>query len=58
VRLAYSLGLECVAEGVEQEIQVPRLLDRGCGIGQGFHFAKPMTLESILGKSGISGVAA
>jgi len=49
VRLAYSLGLECVAEGIESEIQVPRLLDRGCGLGQGFYFARPMDAADLHG---------
>ncbi len=48
VRLAYSLDMECIAEGIEHEIQIPRLLDRGCALGQGFHFARPMNRDSIL----------
>ena len=48
VRLADSLGLDCVAEGIEHAIQVTRLLDRGCGLGQGFYYAKPMTSGKIL----------
>jgi diguanylate cyclase (GGDEF)-like protein len=47
VRLAYSLDMECVAEGIEVEAQVPRLLDRGCGLGQGFFFAQPMAVDEI-----------
>src|SRR5262249_36827987 len=35
VRLAASLGVECIAEGVEQPTQVARLLERGCTLGQG-----------------------
>jgi EAL domain-containing protein (putative c-di-GMP-specific phosphodiesterase class I) len=47
VRLAYSLGMECIAEGIEHQIQVPRLLDRGCGLGQGFYFARPMSRAEL-----------
>ena len=52
VRLAYSLEMQCIAEGIEHEAQVPRLLDRGCALGQGFLFASPMSeaqLDAYLG---------
>ena len=42
VSLAQSLEVQCIAEGIEQAAQVPMLLDRGCSLGQGFHFAPPM----------------
>ncbi len=42
VRLSASLGIECIAEGVEQPTQAARLLERGCTLGQGYHFATPM----------------
>jgi diguanylate cyclase (GGDEF)-like protein len=41
VRLARSLRMQCVAEGIEHAGQVPLLLERGCTLGQGFHFAEP-----------------
>jgi diguanylate cyclase (GGDEF)-like protein len=47
VRLASSLEMECIAEGIEYGSQVPRLLDRGCTLGQGFHFAPPMAAEEL-----------
>jgi len=47
VRLASSLELECIAEGIEYGAQVPRLLERGCGLGQGFHFAPPMAADEL-----------
>jgi predicted signal transduction protein with EAL and GGDEF domain len=52
VRLAASLGIECIAEGIEQPAQVSRLLERGCTLGQGYHFTTPMRpdqLERYLG---------
>jgi len=41
VRLAVGLGLECVAEGVEDAEQAAALAQMGCHIAQGFHFARP-----------------
>jgi diguanylate cyclase (GGDEF)-like protein/PAS domain S-box-containing protein len=42
VRLADSLGLGTVAEGIEDEEQVRALIALGCDYGQGFHFSKPV----------------
>ena len=39
--LASALDLEVVAEGIEEEGQRAALLELGCGIGQGWLFAKP-----------------
>ncbi len=47
VELGRSLGLVAVAEGVEAQGQVSALLDAGCGLGQGFHFARPMDAAAI-----------
>ena len=47
VRLSASLGIECIAEGVEEPTQVARLLERGCTLGQGFHFATPMRPDQL-----------
>jgi len=41
VRLAHSLGLRAVAEGVETAEQVAMLRAWGCQTGQGYHFARP-----------------
>jgi EAL domain-containing protein (putative c-di-GMP-specific phosphodiesterase class I) len=41
IGLATSLGLECVAEGVETAEQARVLQDLGCELGQGFLFARP-----------------
>jgi diguanylate cyclase (GGDEF)-like protein/PAS domain S-box-containing protein len=47
VMLGDTLGLETVAEGIEQEDQVAALLALGCVAGQGFLFAPSTTLEVL-----------
>ena len=47
VMLGKTLGLETIAEGIEQEDQVAELLDLGCVAGQGFLFAKSSSLEVL-----------
>lgn len=42
VMLAQQLGLEVVAEGVEEEQQVALLIESGCPVIQGYYFGKPM----------------
>ena len=40
--LARSLGLEVIAEGIEHEGQLHRLIELGCEMGQGFLMAHPL----------------
>ncbi len=47
VMLGTTLGLETVAEGIENEDQVATLLDLGCVAGQGFLFASSSTLDVV-----------
>ena len=47
VMLGTTLGLETVAEGIENEEQVRSLLDLGCVAGQGFLFASSCSLEDV-----------
>ena len=47
VRLAHSLGLQAVAEGVETADQVAMLRSFSCQTGQGYHFARPAEPEAI-----------
>jgi len=42
IGLARNLGLQCLAEGIETEEQLAFLLARGCPLGQGYLFGKPM----------------
>ena len=54
VRLAASLGLEVVAEGIETPRRRNAVAELGCGYGQGFHFGSPL---SQLGVAGYLGAA-
>jgi diguanylate cyclase (GGDEF)-like protein len=47
VELATSLKLACIAEGIEASGQADVLHELGCGLGQGFHFARPMAPEAM-----------
>ncbi|MCG7334400.1 GGDEF and EAL domain-containing protein [Sporosarcina sp. ACRSM] len=47
VQLAQMLGLQTVAEGVENEEQWKRLQAMGCDEIQGFYFSKPLPAEDI-----------
>jgi diguanylate cyclase (GGDEF)-like protein/PAS domain S-box-containing protein len=49
VRLAHSLGLQAVAEGVETAEQVAMLRAFSCQTGQGHHFARPADPDAIAG---------
>ncbi|MBL9086075.1 MAG: EAL domain-containing protein [Planctomycetia bacterium] len=42
-----ALGLDVVAEGVEDAAQAARLRALGCGRAQGFHFARPMPADGV-----------
>ncbi len=46
ILLAGSLGLQVVAEGIETQLQADELRSLGCGFGQGYLFAPPLTKEA------------
>ena len=48
ISLAHSLGLDVVAEGVEQEDQANLLLEWACDEIQGYWVCKPMPIEPLL----------
>jgi diguanylate cyclase (GGDEF)-like protein/PAS domain S-box-containing protein len=48
IALGNSLNLDVVAEGIEQPEQIDSLRELGCGLGQGFLFAKPMDHEALV----------
>ncbi|AGL20217.1 bifunctional diguanylate cyclase/phosphodiesterase [Actinoplanes sp. N902-109] len=48
LRLSHALHLTTVAEGIETTAQAAELQLLGCGIGQGYLFAKPLPAEEVL----------
>ncbi len=48
VKMAMSLGMNTVAEGVETAEQAQFLKDIGCTLLQGYYFCKPIPYEDIL----------
>jgi len=47
IQLARNLGLEPIAEGIETEDQRSFLVDRACGLGQGYLFSRAVPLDQI-----------
>ncbi len=48
VSLARPLGLLTVAEGIESDGQLKTMLNAGCDLGQGYHFAPPHDPDTFL----------
>ena len=49
IELGHNLGMLVVAEGVEDEATLDRLRDLGCDFLQGFHLARPMPFDALVG---------
>jgi len=47
--LARKIGIETIAEGVEDAATYRRLQELGCDMAQGFHIARPMPAEQLPG---------
>ena len=47
VRLGATLGLETVAEGIEDQSQLDRLRALKCRFGQGFFFSRPVPADEL-----------
>jgi len=47
IALAHTLGLEVIAEGIENITQLNYLRAEGCNEGQGFLFSKPMAARQV-----------
>jgi diguanylate cyclase (GGDEF)-like protein len=50
VDLAHSLGLDVVAEGIEDSETAVALRKLGCDFGQGYHFARPVPVDQMLAR--------
>ena len=47
IRMAHSLDMQVIAEGVETEAQQRRLAELKCDYVQGYFYAKPMNPEQL-----------
>jgi len=47
ISMAHSLGLNVIAEGVENEEQQQYLINQGCTNFQGYLFSKPLPLDEF-----------
>jgi diguanylate cyclase (GGDEF)-like protein/PAS domain S-box-containing protein len=58
LRLAKSMKMKTVAEGVEDSKQAARLTTMGCDMAQGFHFSRPLEIPeataAVIGRTTIS----
>ena len=58
IKLAKSLHMKTVAEGVEEKEQVEFLASQGCDMIQGYYFAKPMPKSDYMQQlAGLAGAA-
>lgn len=48
INMANRLGLDIVAEGIEDQETVDALVHNGCLFGQGYFYAKPMASDALL----------
>jgi EAL domain-containing protein (putative c-di-GMP-specific phosphodiesterase class I) len=48
LRMAHSLELSVVAEGIEERAHYELLRELGCDVGQGYWIARPMAAEQLL----------
>ena len=46
--LGQGLGMEIIAEGIETSEQREQLSAMGCGLGQGYLFARPMPFPAVI----------
>ena len=47
VQVGRDLGMQVVAEGIEEPRQLAELREMGCGYGQGYLVARPMAAPSV-----------
>ena len=44
ITMAEKLGIQCLAEGIETEAQLAFLRERGCPLGQGYLYSRPLPI--------------
>lgn len=49
INMAHSLGLQVIAEGVEEEAQTHFLMKEGCDFSQGYYYSRPLPAEEFEG---------
>jgi EAL domain-containing protein (putative c-di-GMP-specific phosphodiesterase class I) len=57
IELGHNLGLQVVAEGVEDEASLDLMTSWGCDLAQGYYFSRPLPagdLGALLGRSAAS----
>ncbi len=47
ISLGRDMGLEIIAEGVEQQTQVEKLTEYGCTLFQGYYFSRPLPADEF-----------
>jgi two-component system CheB/CheR fusion protein len=57
IELALGLGMTTLAEGIETRGELDLLVARGCELGQGYLFSRPVPPEEIIAFA-LSGVPA
>lgn len=48
ITLAKRFNLQVIAEGIENEFEYNWLKNKGCTVGQGYYFAKPLFIEDLI----------
>jgi EAL domain-containing protein (putative c-di-GMP-specific phosphodiesterase class I) len=57
VQLAHALGMTPLAEGIETQEDWLFLVERGCRLGQGFFFSRPIPAEDVLARHRRAGMS-
>jgi EAL domain-containing protein (putative c-di-GMP-specific phosphodiesterase class I) len=48
IAMAHALGIQVLAEGVENATQLSILTGLGCDFGQGYYYARPLPAEDLM----------
>ncbi|MDX1738013.1 MAG: bifunctional diguanylate cyclase/phosphodiesterase, partial [Alphaproteobacteria bacterium] len=48
INVAHRLDMRVVAEGIEEQAQVEKLIDLNCDIGQGYYFSRPLPERELV----------